>query len=124
VTYLLDVSVLLAWLVANHPDNHRVLAWERGKSVAVCPITELGVLRIACNTYGSSLTDARKALAAWTSKRKPLFLPCSIPAGDGTIAPTWQKTTDFYLGDLATAHAMRLATLDSRMGHSAAECIV
>lgn len=124
MTYLLDVSVLLAWLVTNHPDNRRVLAWEAGKSVAVCPITELGFLRIACNTYGSSLTDAREALAAWMGKRKPAFVPCSIPAIDGTAAPTWQKTTDFYLGSLAAANAMRLGTLETTMGHSAAECIV
>jgi hypothetical protein len=41
MTYLLDVSTLLAWLTASHTSNSTVLGWESGKSVAICPITEL-----------------------------------------------------------------------------------
>ena len=123
MTYLLDVSALLAWLLDDHPENARLLAWETGKTVAVCPITELGFLRIACNTYGASLPDARQALAEWKAQRQPAFVPCAIPTADGEAAPGWKLTTDFYLGNLAAAHQMKLATLDGKMGHPAAEAI-
>jgi len=121
--YLLDVSALLAWLLEKHPLNGAMLSWETGKRVAVCPITELGFLRISCNTYGASLEDARQALADWKTKRQPLFVECDLPTSKGKSAPSWRKTTDFYLANLAEARGMKLATLDGGIGHSAVEVV-
>jgi len=123
VTYLLDVSTLLAWLVRGHQKQAAVLAWEPGKRIAICPITELGFLRICCNTYGATLTDARKALADWKAKSSPQWQPCDLPTSEGQPAPSWQNTTDFYLANLADKHGMKLATLDTKLNHPAAELI-
>ena len=49
--YLLDVSTLVALLTATHEDNEKVAAWLPGKKVAVCPLTELGYLRVAIGVY-------------------------------------------------------------------------
>jgi predicted nucleic acid-binding protein len=46
MTYLLDIATLLAWLW-DHEHHERVLAWQKGQTVALCPITELGFLRIS-----------------------------------------------------------------------------
>jgi predicted nucleic acid-binding protein len=121
--YLLDISVLLAWLLGQHPNHQDVIDWEKGKEVAICPIAELGFLRIACNTYGGTLAGARKALAEWKAKRKPTFVPCDIPASAGKEAPGWQHATDFYMANLADHHGMKLATTDGRIRHPAAETI-
>jgi hypothetical protein len=40
VTYLLDISVLLAWLWEKHEHHRRVLNWEVGKSIAICKTTD------------------------------------------------------------------------------------
>ena len=123
MTYLLDISTLLAWLNAAHTANDDVLRWEKGKAIAVCPLTELGFLRVSCNAYGANLPDAREALARWKTKRQPKWLACDIPTGEGTPAPTWKHTTDFYLANLAGRHGMKLATLDAHLAHPAAEKI-
>ncbi len=62
MTWLLDVSALVAHLVQSHEHHSRVNAWWPGRTLAVCPITELGFLRVAC-ALGSTMEDARTALA-------------------------------------------------------------
>ncbi len=123
MTYLLDVSTLLGWLVSTHAANDRVLAWEDGKQVAVCPITELGFVRIACNTFNVSLDDARAALVKWKRDRQVAWIPCDTALSEGLGARSWRKLTDFYLANLAGKHRMRLATLDEDIKHPATEVI-
>jgi predicted nucleic acid-binding protein len=66
VTYLLDISVLLAWLWEKHEHHHRVLNWEAGKSIAICPLTELGFLRISTSpAFGATMQQAREMLQDW-----------------------------------------------------------
>jgi predicted nucleic acid-binding protein len=62
--YLLDVNVLLAAVWVNHPQYAVADAWLNGKSVVVCPISELGFLRISTNNkaIAAPMEDARKAL--------------------------------------------------------------
>jgi predicted nucleic acid-binding protein len=56
VTYLLDISVLLAWLWEKHEHHRRVLNWEAGKSIGICPLTELGFLRISTSpAFGATI---------------------------------------------------------------------
>ncbi len=121
MTCLLDISVLLAWLWDKHEHHQRVLSWEKGQSVAICPLTELGFLRISTSSaFGASMEQAREMLQDWLRQRQPQFLPCDVRTLDGLDAPTSGKTTDFYFGNLAAAHSMQWATLDERSGHPAA----
>lgn len=75
--YLLDVNVLLAAVWANHPQYAAADAWLNGKSVVVCPISELGFLRVSTNrkAIAAPMEDARKALekflrAVWCRQSK------------------------------------------------------
>ena len=96
MTYLLDVSALMALLWQTHVHNQRVSAWQSGLDLAVCPLSELGFVRISTQpAYGLSVSDARKALREWKEKRKPIFVPCDLTVQD-TDAPTaGTKTTTF-----------------------------
>jgi len=123
MTFLLDNSSLIAWLFANHPHHTRVLAWEPNRDLAICPITELGFIRVACQVYEVSMADARKILEHWKTQRKPQFVDCDISALDGIPAPTGKDSTDFYLCNLADKHGMKWATLESKSAHPAAERI-
>ena len=49
--YLLDVNVLLAVIWADHPQHANAFSWVSGKSVLLCPLSELGFLRISTNTH-------------------------------------------------------------------------
>jgi predicted nucleic acid-binding protein len=121
MTFLLDVSVLLAWLWDNHELHSRVIRWQTNKSVAVCPIVELGFLRISTQpAFGASMSQAREMLAAWHQKVRPKNVPCDLVALDSDPAPVSGKTTDFYLASLAEKHGMRWATLDESVAHRTA----
>jgi hypothetical protein len=122
VIWLLDVSVLVARLVENHEHHGRVTAWWPGHEVAVCPITELGFLRVAC-ALGFSMTDARAALEEFLRDEAPLFIPCDRRVLDCPLTPSARKTTDIYLADLAASRGWRFATLDTGISHLAAELI-
>ena len=117
MTYLLDVSTLLALLWENHVHHSRVENWETSQEIAVCPITELGFLRISTQAFHASMDDARQSLSTWLAKRKPEFIPCDERTLAGPKAPTGGRTTDFYLAHLAATHAMKLATLDEDINH-------
>ncbi len=119
--YLLDVSALMALLWDTHVHNERVTAWEDGQQIAVCPITELGFLRISTQpAFGLSVADARKALKDWKEARHPQSFPCDMEALDTDPPSVGSKTTDFYLASLAAKHGMQLATLDAGIDHQAA----
>ncbi len=119
--YLLDVSTLIALLWDLHVHNERVTRWQNSASLAVCPLTELGFLRISTQpTFGASVRDARKILRDWKQAKSPKFVPCDIDALAMDEPPTGSKTTDFYLASLAARHSMQLATLDEGIGHKAA----
>jgi len=121
MTYLLDVSTLLAWLWVDHEHHRRIVEWQKGKSIAVCPITELGFLRISTQpTFGATMDEAREMLAVWHKKVQPEYVPCDLKILDSTPAPTSGRTTGFYLASLADGHGMQWATLDENSKHEAA----
>ena len=121
MTYLIDVSTLLAWIWRDHEHHNRVMVWQSGKAVATCPLTELGFLRVSTQSvFGASIEEARQLLNAWQRKSLPAFLPCDLPALKGTPPPFSSRTTDFYLGDLARKYGMLWATLDGKSGHPCA----
>jgi uncharacterized protein len=120
MTYLLDVSTLIALLWELHVHNERVTRWQKGEKLALCPLTELGFLRISTQpAFGATVAEARKMLRDWKRTRKPEFVPCDLDSLDSEEPTTGTRTTDFYLASLASKHGMRLATLDEGIGHKA-----
>jgi predicted nucleic acid-binding protein len=124
MSYLLDVSALLALLWDTHPHNVRLTRWQDNAQLAVCPLTELGFVRISTQpVFGASVKDARKMLQDWKHSRKPGFIPCDLELLATDAPNAGSRTTDFYLSSLAAKHGMELATLDERVGHKSAYLI-
>ncbi|HEY5914846.1 MAG TPA: PIN domain-containing protein [Verrucomicrobiae bacterium] len=121
MSYLLDVSSLLALLSEAHTQHKRVDVWQEKQRLAVCPISELGFVRLSTNPSvgGATMADARRTLKDWLEKRKPEFIPCDAALLDTDPAPGSAQTTDFYLAGLAEKHGMQLATLDQGIKHKA-----
>jgi uncharacterized protein len=121
MTYLLDVSTLIALLWDLHVHNERATRWQENAGLAICPLTELGFLRISTQpSFGAIVAEARKMLRHWKRAQKPKFVPCDLDSLDSDEPSTGTRTTDFYLASLAAKHGMRLATLDESIGHKAA----
>jgi len=119
--YLLDVNTLIALLWETHDHNKRVQRWlDTEEKVAVCPLTEIGFLRISTQpNFGATVDQARRMLKVWKDAKKPEFVPCDIEALKTAAPQSGTKTTDYYLAGLAEAHNMKLATLENNMGHKA-----
>jgi predicted nucleic acid-binding protein len=118
--YLLDVSTLIALLWKLHVNHERATRWQAGAKVAICPITELGFLRISTQpSFGATVREARKMLADWKRAVTPEFVPCDIEALESDEPRAGNLTTDFYLASLAAEHGMKLATLDEGIRHKA-----
>jgi predicted nucleic acid-binding protein len=121
MTYLVDVSTLLALLWRDYEHHRRVVAWVRDESVAICPIVELGFLRVSTQPiFGASVGEARQMLADWIERTEPKVVPCDAGALDGIAPPTGGRTTDYYLANLAERNGLKWATLDERCSHPAA----
>jgi predicted nucleic acid-binding protein len=118
VKYLLDVSTIVALLWREHGDHAKTRTWAAGKKLAVCPVTELGFLRVVTSpAFNATMTDAREVLEIFLAEEKPEFIPADIRALQGEAAPSSSKTTDWYLANLAHDHDMKWATLDTRANH-------
>jgi predicted nucleic acid-binding protein len=124
MTYLLDVSALLAAIVDSHPDHSLVDTWVRDKQLAVCPISELGFLRVGThpNAYNLKMRIAREALEEFITVRRVSFVAADLP-GLQTPATKSAEVTDSYLAELAARHNLKLATLDQAIKHFAVEVI-
>jgi toxin-antitoxin system PIN domain toxin len=122
MTCLLDVNVLLAVIWDEHPQHQHAFEWIKGKSVAVCPISELGFIRIsthAKSSFNAPMEQARELLKNFLSERDAARIPDDLPA----LASNPQKSdevTDSYLAELAARHDLKLATLDGGINHPAA----
>lgn len=122
--YLLDVNVLLAATWADRPQFSVADAWLKGKAVVVCPISELGFLRISTNkkAINAPMADARKALEKLLSDTKATRIADDLPALDSHPA-TSDQVTDHYLAALAAKHGLKLATFDTGIKHAAVEVV-
>lgn len=118
--HLLDVNFLLAALHAGHTQNAAALAWLPGKTVAICPLSELGFLRISTQpkAFGATMEAARAALETFRADRQAEFLADDLPALDSHPAKS-DAVTDHYLADLAQKHGWKLATFDAGIKHPA-----
>jgi toxin-antitoxin system PIN domain toxin len=125
MTHLLDVNVLLASIWTIHSHYSAADAWLKGKRVAVCPLVELGFLRISTNAkapFNVSMSDARKALEKFLSETAAARIPDDLPALDSK-ADKSDQVTDRYLADLAAKHGLKLATFDIGLKHPSATLI-
>lgn len=87
---------MLALLWETHDFHERVTRWQENQSLAVCPITELGFLRISAQpSFGLSPAEARRVLNEWKRVRKPVFVACDLAPLDGDEPPSSGQTTDF-----------------------------
>ena len=122
--YLLDVNCLVAAILDSHTQHEIADRWLAGKSLAICPLAETGFLRIVTHPkiYGVAMPLAREALGDFISRHEPLFVPDDLKALKSS-GQTSEQVTDFYLAELASAHHLKLATLDTRISHRAVEII-
>jgi len=125
VSHLLDVNTLIALLWERHEHHDQTRRWlESVQTVALCPLTELGFVRISTQPgFGVTVEQARKMLADWKAFQQPEFVPCDLEVLKTTAPKTGARTTDFYLAGLAEAHGLKLATLETNLGHRAASSI-
>jgi predicted nucleic acid-binding protein len=122
--YLLDVNALLAAIIQNHVSHGLVDSWVQDKQLAVCPLSELGFLRIAShpNAYNLKMSIARQALQSFIANNHTEFVPADLPALRAS-AKNSADVTDSYMAELASCHNVKLATLDGGIKHSAVELI-
>jgi uncharacterized protein len=125
VTYLLDVNVLLSGIWSNHPLHRRVSDGIRGKSLAVCPLVELGFIRISTDISAGirvGMDDARKALKKFLDEEQVQRVDDDLPALE-SHPKTSKEVTDSYLAALAGKHGFKLITMDARIQHPAVALI-
>lgn len=124
MSHLLDVNALIALIWASHVDHAQAMNWREGKALTLCPLTELGFLRVSTSpAFNASMADARKALEAFIKEEAPDFIAADVRALAGVAAPQSNSTTDYYLANLAAAHGLKLATFDQGIAHPAVEAI-
>jgi uncharacterized protein len=125
MNYLLDINVLLAAILTTHPSHTVADGWINQKALVTCPLSELGFLRISTNpkAYNVSMALARQSLEAFLAVHKVRTIPADLPALKSK-ARTTEEVTDCYLADLAASKGLKLATLDTRITHPAAELIL
>jgi toxin-antitoxin system PIN domain toxin len=121
--HLLDVNVLLAAVWRNHPLYARASVWLNGKTLVVCPITEIGFLRISTHrkAINAPMADARKALENFLNHNAVSQIAADLPGLESNAATS--AVTDSYLADLAEKHGFKLATFDTGIKHRAVELI-
>lgn len=110
----MDVNLLLAYGWRQHPSHRQCCAWfENLEDYALCPIAELGFLRISMSpAFNAAFADASRVLSSITGRAGVIRVPCDL--GVESIAPvtSYEDTTDAYLVALAKHHGLRFATLD------------
>ena len=123
--HLLDVNMLLAAIWVNHPEHAKAFAWLSGKAILLCPLAELGYLRISTNekVIHASMAQARKLLEQFAKDRTAERIPDDLAALESHPEKS-EKVTDHYLADLAAKHGARLATLDRNIHHPSVDLIL
>ncbi len=122
--HLLDVNLLLAAIWEDHPDYAKAVAWLAGKTVVLCPIAELGFLRVSTQPRAihAPMQRARELLERFATERKAERIADDLPALQSHPTRS-ENVTDVYLADLAAKHGLKLATLDTGIVHPAAELV-
>ena len=84
--YLLDVNVLLAAIWTSHPQHAKAFAWLSAKSILLCPLSELGFLRISTSpkVINAPMEKARKLLEQFAADRRAERIGDDLPAPSPT----------------------------------------
>jgi uncharacterized protein len=124
VRHLLDVNLLLAAIWANHPQHDKAFAWISGKIVVLCPLSELGFLRISTNkkVFNAPMEKARELLKKFATDRRAVRIAADLQALDSHPGKS-DEVTDHYLADLAALHGARLATFDQALTRPSVDVI-
>ena len=124
---LLDINVLIARADPAHVFHERAVSWMgslKHASIATCPLTENGFLRIYGNPVypdgPGSPAAASPLLAAIRRLPQHVFLPDDVSLSDIASIPTLAgaghtQLTDLYLLALAARHSAVFATFDRRI---------
>ena len=123
--YLLDVNLLIAGIVQTHSHHAHARLWLAGKQIVLCPIVELGFLRISTHSrssIGLTMGDAREVLEKFASERGAERIFDDLPAL-ASHPQTSDQVTDHYLADLAAKHGLTLATFYTQLKHPSADLI-
>jgi len=123
--YLLDVNVLLAAILRGNAHHAAAMSWLKGRDIVLCPICELGFLRISSNRkIGGALTmeNARRSLEQFARERKASRIADDLDALASHPRAS-DEVTDHYLADLAAKHGIKLSTLDGQLKHPSAELV-
>ena len=139
MTFLLDVSVLIALIDRTHVHHPSAVDWfdSLGQDLwATCPITENGLVRIlGSRRYRNSPGNPAivgKLLNELVALPGHVFWADDVSLRDSTKfdfsrLQTASQVTDSYLLALAQAHGGKLATLDQKLIVNAviggAECV-
>jgi len=117
MTYLLDVDFLLACGWGSHARHARARGWlERQAAFALCPLTELGFIRVSMSAaYRASFADTQAALANITAREQARWLSADLRVQRLPAITGHADVTDAYLVELARAHGLKLATLDGAL---------
>lgn len=121
MTWLLDVNVLIAALVAAHEHHDRVSSWLAGlpaaDRLATCSITELGFVRVLHQAphLRVPVKESVRLLTRFRANRRRVVIRLPDDHGAADL-PQWVKAgrqiTDGHLAGLAVRHGARLGTLD------------
>jgi predicted nucleic acid-binding protein len=125
VKHLVDVNLLIAGIVQTHSLHVQARIWLSGKQIVLCPLVELGFLRITTNkksAIGLTMERARDVLERFEAERKAERIPDDLPAL-ASHPRTSDQVTDHYLADLAAKYGFRLATFDKLLRHPSAELV-
>jgi predicted nucleic acid-binding protein len=103
---------------------HAPRAWLSGTQVVLCPICELGFVRVSTNpkTMKVPMDRARELLAKFRAERNAELIADDLDILESRPKNSLQ-VTDHYLADLAVKHNLRLATPDADLKHPAAELV-
>ena len=81
--YLLDVNLLIAGVIQTHSLHAEACVWLPGKQVVLCPLVELGFLRISTNSksaIGLTMDRARDVLEKFAWERNADRILDDLPA--------------------------------------------
>jgi hypothetical protein len=123
--HLLDVNLLLAGIVQTHSLHVQARNWLTDKQIVLCPLVELGFLRISTNkksAIGLTMDRARDVLESFAAERKADRISDDLPVLE-SHPRTSNQVTDHYLANLAAKHGIRLATFDKQLSHPSAELV-
>lgn len=117
MSYLLDVSFLVACGWKSHEDHRAARRWLDAQTVFfTCPLTQLGFLRVSLSpAFRATFEDARVVLEALITMTSARFVGDTLSAVALPRLATAGEVTDAYFVALAREARLRLATLDDEL---------